>query len=397
MMLALVLLLLTASAAGASPYVIRGRGYGHGVGMSQWGAYGFARHGRAYDWILRHYYRGTTLGTAPDRAVRVLLQSGQPSISFAGATSAGAVKLRAARTYTARLRRDGRIALNGRALPAPLLVSSAGGAVRLGGRALNGVLDGAYRGAIELSASSVGGLTAVNVVDLEGYVKGVVPAEVPASWPGEALKAQAVAARSYALATQGLLFPDTRSQVYKGLDGEAARSDAAVDATSRRVVLYHGRIAITYFFSASGGHTENVEDVFYGAPRRPYLRGVKDPFDGSAPRHRWQVSLTTAQVQARLAGLVKGSFRGIRVLARGDSPRVVWAEVVGSSGVTHVRGATLEARLGLYDTWAYFPSLGGSRRSRAQAPSVAGRQPPRSAPSAPRGFRWPAAAWDSRG
>jgi SpoIID/LytB domain protein len=403
MMLALVLpaLLLTAPAAGASQYVIRGRGYGHGIGMSQWGAYGFAKHGRAFAWILRHYYRGTNLGTAADRTIRVLLQSGEPSISFAGATRVGSVKLKAAKTYTARLRRDGRIAVGGHLLPAPVNGSGAGGAIRLGGRSLNGVLDGAYRGAIELSAGPVGGLTAVNAVDVEGYVKGVVPAEVPATWPGEALKAQAVAARTYALATQGLLFPDTRSQVYEGLDAEAARSDAAVDATARRVVRYHGRIAITYFFSASGGHTEDVENVFYGSPRRPYLRGVKDPFDGSAPRHQWRITLSTAQVQARLRGLVKGSFRGIRVLARGVSPRVVWAEVVGSAGVTRLRGAALAARVGLYDTWAYFPALGGARRTRAPAapapPAAAGRPAAGSAPSNPPGFRWPAAAWDSRG
>src|SRR2546423_4339467 len=287
------LVLLLASAAGASPYVIHGRGYGHGIGMSQWGAYGFAKHGRGSGWILRHYYRGTELSTAGNRAVRVLLQSGRPTISFAGATAAGSAKLDSARTYTARLRADGRIALRGerrfaRVLPAPLLVSSSGGAVRLGGRALNGVLDGAYRGAIELSRSAAGGLTAVNVVDLEGYVKGVVPGEVPASWPAESLKAQAVAARSYALATRsgGALFdqfPDTRSQVYKGLDGEATRIDGAVDATAHRVLHYRGQVAVTYFFSASGGRTEDVENVFYGSPSRPYLRAVRDPFDGAAP------------------------------------------------------------------------------------------------------------------
>src|SRR5256885_10627240 len=169
------LVLLIAPVASASPYVIHGRGYGHGIGMSQWGAYGFAKHGRDYGWILGHYYRGTQLSTAGNRAVRVLLQSGQPAISFAGATAAGSAKLDAARTYTARLRADGRIALKGerrfaRVLPAPLLVSSSGGAVRLGGRALNGALDGAYRGAIELSRSAAGGPTAGNGLHPEGYV-----------------------------------------------------------------------------------------------------------------------------------------------------------------------------------------------------------------------------------
>ena len=94
---------------------------------------------------------------------------------------------------------------------------------------------------------------------------------------------------------------------------------------------------------------------------------------------------------------MKGSFRGIRALTRGASPRVVWAEVVGSAGTTRVRAATLEARLGLYDSWAYFPSLGGSHRQRARAPSAANPPPLRSAPSRGAGFRWPAVAWDSRG
>src|SRR5256714_6334671 len=261
--------------------------------MSKWGAYVFATHGRDWGWILRHYYGGTELSRAGNRSVRVLLQSGQRTISVAGATVAGAAKLDAARTYTARLRADGRIALKGerrfaRVLPAPLLVSGSGGAVRLGGRGLNGVLDGAYRGAIELSRSAAGGLTAVNVVDLEGYVKGVVPGEVPASWPPEALKAQAVAARSYALATRsgGALFdqfPDTRSQVYKGLDGEATRSDGAVDATAHRVLHYRGQVAVTYFFSASGGRTEDVENVFYGSPAPPPLPPPPDPLPAAAP------------------------------------------------------------------------------------------------------------------
>src|SRR5256714_8073301 len=175
------------------------------MGMSKGGASGSAKQGRDYGGIPRHYYRGTGLSPAGNRAVRVLLQSGRPTISFAGATAAGSAKLDAARRSTARLGADGRIVLRGerrfaRVLPAPLLVSSSGGAVRLGGRGLNGVLDGAYRGALELSRSAAGGLTAVNVVDLEGYVKGVVPGEVPASWPAEALQAQALGGRSYALA-----------------------------------------------------------------------------------------------------------------------------------------------------------------------------------------------------
>jgi stage II sporulation protein D len=269
------------------------------------------------------------------------------------------------------------------------------------------VTDGAYRGALEIRPSSAGGLTAVNVVPLDGYVRGVVPGEVPSNWPGEALKAQAVAARSYALTTDagGAVFdqyPDTRSQVYRGLDAERARTNAAVVATAGQVVTYDGKTALTYFFASSGGRTEDVENVFYGSKPAPYLRGVNDPYDGAAPRHRWRIVFSRVQVAARLHGLVRGGFRGIRVVDRGSSPRIVSADVVGTDGSTRVSGATLKARLGLYDTWASFPAF-GSRRERA----IAGQPVPLpvALPAAPvrpvrpvqrRDFSWPAATWRRR-
>src|SRR5437763_5943228 len=106
---------------------------------------------------------------------------------------------------------------------------------------------------------------AVNAVDLDGYVKGVVPGEVPASWPPEALKAQAVAARTYALTTDagGSLFDqyaDTRSQVYGGISAETPATNVAVRDTAGQIVTYRGRPATTYFFSTSGGKTENVQN-----------------------------------------------------------------------------------------------------------------------------------------
>src|SRR5918911_1178109 len=161
-----------AGAAPAPAYVIRGHGYGHGIGMSQWGAHGFAKHGRTYDWILRHYYRGTELRRLPGRDVRVLLEAGQASISFAGATQAGGRGLDERRTYTARLTPRGiLVESRGRRVDsfvAPLRVSSANGTLRLGGTALNGVTDGAYRGALEIRPSVAGGLAVVNVVPLDG-------------------------------------------------------------------------------------------------------------------------------------------------------------------------------------------------------------------------------------
>jgi stage II sporulation protein D len=209
---------------------------------------------------------------------------------------------------------------------------------------------------MELRPSIGGGLTAVNVLGLDAYVQGVVPGEMPPSWHPEALKVQAVAARSYALATDvgGAIFDqyaDTRSQAYHGMSAEQPSTNAAVLATAGQVVLYQGQVATTYYFSTSGGRTENVENVFYGAAPSPYLKSVRDPYDGGSPRHRWQLRFTRAQMKAKLGSLCSGSFKAIKVVQRGVSPRVVAADVVCSRGRTRTNGSALRSRLGLYDTW----------------------------------------------
>jgi stage II sporulation protein D len=398
----------------ASAYTIHGRAFGHGIGMSQWGAFGFAKHGRAYDQILRHYYKGTDLHRITPHHIRVLLETGEAQVAFAGASFAADRPLHGDRTYRATLRSDGRIVVRGSdgkrvgTFTPPLRVLPANNALRIGGTALNGVTDGAYRGSLELvPTSGGGGLTAINELSLEGYVRGVVPGEVPSSWPAEALKAQAVAARSYALTTDagGSLFdqyPDTRSQVYKGLDGEQPRTSGAVKATSTQVVRYQGKTAVTYFFSSSGGRTENIENAFYGSSPTPYLRSVRDPYDYYAPRHNWRIEYSLAEVRSRLHGLIKGSFRGVRAVERGVSPRIVSADVVGTGGSTRVSGATLKSRFGLYDSWAYFPSFGTSRERAVAAqplplPIALGRSAASSRPAPrPAGFGWPADAWRAR-
>jgi len=230
-----------APAQSASRLFIRGAGFGHGVGMSQWGAYGFARRGREYRAILRHYYTGTALGQAPPgRTVRVLLRSGGSS-SFSGARRAAGRRLDPSATYTATRRSATRVALrsaSGRLLlstMAPLRVLPGGRPLTLLGPAANGRSGGSYRGALEFRPSG-SGVIAVNAVSLEAYVRGVVPVESPPSWPAEALKAQAVAARGYAITTGGGgagydQFADTRSQVYGGVAVEEASTDAGVSAT----------------------------------------------------------------------------------------------------------------------------------------------------------------------
>src|ERR671938_178043 len=143
--------------------------------------------------------------------------------------------------------------------------------------------------ALGLAARVAGRLRVINDVPVDAYLWGVVPSEMPKDWAPEALEAQAVAARSYALnhLRGGVfdLFPDTRDQVYLGIPHEDPATTAAVNATSGKVVLYKGHVANTMFFSTSGGRTASASD--YGASPVPYLVTVRDPYDSISPYHRW--------------------------------------------------------------------------------------------------------------
>lgn len=365
-MIACVLLGATAGDAKAKrvTWVLRGAGFGHGIGMSQYGAQGFALQGRNYRQILGHYYQGTSIGTAPTKTIRVILRQGVGSVRVSGATQAsGGTKLEPTATYT--VKRNGatiRLYRGDELIESysnGLLITDGSEPLKLFGTAIGGVRNGSYRGGLEFSTSALGGMNVVNLVDIDDYVQGVVPGEVPTSWHPEALKAQAVAARTYALATDagGALFdqyPDTRSQVYRGAGAEVKSTNAAVRATAGEVVKYGGKVIPTYFFSTSGGRTENVENVFYASSPQPYLKSVEDPYDDGSPKHRWTIRYSQATMQTKLADLVKGRLKRIKVVKRGVSPRVVKADVIGTRGSVRTNGATLRARLGLFDTWVSF-------------------------------------------
>ena len=365
------LLIVPATAGAAERLVIKGGGFGHGVGMSQYGAMGQAQLGRNYRQILGHYYAQTAiqkLSSIP--TVRVLLQGGRSKVTFTGAAQAGDRRLQPGKAYSVVVSGGG-VALRSstgrklKAFAAPLrVVGPRGNPVRLSG----GPMSGQYRGALELRPARLGGLNVVNAVDLESYVRGVVAKESPSSWPIEALKAQAIAARTYAITTnkpgEGFdHYPDTRSQVYAGVAGETPSTDAAVAGTRSEVVTHGGRPVVTYFFSTSGGRTENVEFGFGGGLPKPWLKSVEDPYDKVSPRHRWDFSFTPGQAKAKLGSLVKGSLKEIKVVQRGVSPRVVRAEVIGSNGTTTVDGATLRREFGLYDSWAYFTIVGAQAKA----------------------------------
>jgi stage II sporulation protein D len=355
---------LPASANAATRWVVKGAGFGHGIGMSQYGAQGMALKGSSYKQILTHYYTGTNIARAQTQSIRVLLQANRDRASFTGVTRAGNKKLKAGETYYASVKGDGLLLRDhkGKSLgtfAAPVVVSSGNDLVRVGGTALNNVTSGTYRGGLELRPSSGGGVTVVNVLTLDDYVKGVVPGEVSSLWDPEALKAQAVAARSYALSTGagGAIFdqyPDTRSQMYVGVGSERSSTNAAVDATAGEIVEYNGQPAVTYYFSTSGGHTENVENVFYGSAPKPYLRGVDDPADTISPLHRWTLTYTQRGLESKLHQYLKGRLRAVTVVKKGVSPRIVAADVVGSKGKVRVTGTNLRQALGARDNWMTF-------------------------------------------
>ena len=325
------LLVLRAAGAGQAARQLgrHGHGFGHGVGMSAYGAYGYALHGKGYRFILGHYYTGTTIGTlAGPRVVRVLLDISGGDVGFSGATSACGQALDPARSYEAhRGRRRGRAAQLRRQAARQLRPQAARRRQRPDRRS---PAIGTYRGALETvpTESDAGSLNVVNALAVDQYVKGVIPNESPPSWPVEELRAQAVASRSFAL-TAGVggngfdLYADTRSQVYEGLESEYATHQRAADATRGQVVEYGGKIAETLFSACSGGHTESIQNVFGGAAI-PYLVGVPDPYDGYCPLHDWTLEFSGPEISAKLGAYLDGRLKQVvdhqaRRLARGSS------------------------------------------------------------------------------
>lgn len=357
LMAVLASLLLATSAAAAEPsFRLSGAGFGHGVGMSQWGAHGFAERGADYRDIVTHYYEGTKVDQVKsERTVRVLLGI-DDDIAFSGSERACGVDLKPARTYRAVL--EGRGIRLARMSGAPL--ARCGG--KLVAKGVTGPIqiagEGSYRGDL-IAAVDGGEQYVVNQVEIDDYVKGVIASEMPAEWPLDALQAQAVAARSFALATDsgGRIFDqydDTRSQVYGGVAAETERTSRAVRRSRRQVVVYDGKVIPAFFHSSSGGRTENVEFGFLGTTPAPYLKSVRDPYDDASPDHRWSETFARSEIESMLAGLIEGRFRGIEVIERGASPRIVTAKVLGSDGSTRVTGTDLRVRLGLRSTWVKF-------------------------------------------
>lgn len=361
--------------------LIRGHGYGHGHGMSQYGAQGAALQGKSYRQIADFYYPGTSWAVMRGR-VRVLITADTTSEVIVSPRSGLRVRDRGDgavyRLPSSDVIKRWRLGLEGSTTVIEKLVGdswrrwnprgeSKGALVGVGEFDARGPLtlwfpNGStkkYRGILRAAPpyGETGSLDTVNALPMDSYLKGVVPYEMPASWHPEAVKAQAVAARTYATWSRNQnrsryyqICDTTSCQVYGGMDGEDYRSNAAVDSTSRRILTYQGKAAFTEFSSSSGGWTAEGS--------APYLTAQRDPYDGWSGNamHSWSTSVSPSAIEQKYPRL--GSFRGIRVTDRtGDGDwggRVTRMVIDGSRGDVVMSGDSARWALGLRSNWFKF-------------------------------------------
>jgi SpoIID/LytB domain protein len=313
--------------------------------MSQWGAEGFARHGFGYRQILSHYYRHTALAPVQPRRVRVLLLRGRPHIRIGSAAPFLVVDARGktlhlpARSVVI----DRRFKLVRARLVPPLRF-------RPGAQPLQVDLA-AYRGDVVVEARP-GGLMAVNELPLDRYLRGVVPWEAPTGWHLATYQAQAVAARSYTLATLHPgkdfdLFSDQRSQDYGGVRAERPETNRAIGSTAGQVLTWRGKVVPGFYFSTSGGRTSSVHDAWPRARQVPYLVSVADPFDYLSPHHRWPTTVLSAARIGEVLGV-----RGVRdaVVVRNSSGRASAVRVLAATGWKRFPGGLIRAKFDLGST-----------------------------------------------
>jgi len=344
-----------APAGSGALFLISGHGYGHGVGMGQWGAQGYALQGYTDDQILAAYYPGTIAGQTTATSIRVLLANGKKTLTISSRKAitvedddgiehtlpSGKTTL----TPALALPVDGGPP---QALNPPLTFSPAGGSTLTLGRA--------YRGQLVVDVVNKK-LRAINALPLEQYLYGVVSAEMPSTWLPAALESQAVAARSYALASRrgGAAFDvyaDGRSQAYLGVSVETPAAKEAVDETAGEVLLYNGNVAETFFSSSTGGRTQSAADAF-GPPGRPYLVSLSDPYDKISPYHNWGPVAVTGAVLGHAFG-VAGRVMDATV-KRNASQRARTVTITslahGAPVTAPLGGAVARAGLGLRSTW----------------------------------------------
>jgi len=193
----------------------------------------------------------------------------------------------------------------------------------------------------------------VNVLGLEKYLSSVVGSEMPAKWPLEALKAQAIASRTYALKQKGNNLFDIdstqRNQVYNGLESRTYKTIRAVKSTRSLVLTYKNKLINALFHSSSGGMTENSQDVWKN--KYPYLSSVKD-FDKNNPKFRWQKKFSSNELINLFPKI--GGLRDIEILDITSTGRVKNVKLIGAYGSDQMSGVVLRQRLGLNSNFVRF-------------------------------------------
>ncbi len=377
----------TRAAAAGPDLVLEGRGHGHGRGMSQWGAYGAASSGLGWTGILAFYYPGTARSTSMTGAVRVLVGAdtgadvhvqASPGLALRSGSSTAALPTGSAYDAWRLVRSGGSTVLqrqdagSWRTVAPPVALGATVGFVLPGGPVRLVLPDGraiGYRGEVRAVQDGSAGLRTVAVLDLQEYLRGVVPAEMSPSWPLEALRAQAVAARTFAARLRALnastawdLCDSTSCQVFRGsgryaADGsllesyEHPRVDAAIADTAGTVLTWTsgGRtsIALTEFGAANGGTT--------AAGTLPYQASRSDPYDGAvaSSSHAWTATVPASRIESAYRSI--GTFRSLVVLSRDGAGewggRVLTARLLGSAGSVQVTGDQLRSVLGLRSSW----------------------------------------------
>jgi stage II sporulation protein D len=387
--------------------VISGGGWGHGIGMSQYGAYGRALNGKSAQQILTTYYTGVsvTSRTKPDR-IRVGLHQARKDVAVTskpmrvgGGKAVFRVSGRSGRLAKGppgttwrvevasrgrmhlfkngrRVKHNGRKAFGGPAHPLVMVYEKFGSLIDVEGKAHDYAYGRMQFDSYPGSCSAGYCLRLILSIPTQKYIYGL--GEVPASWPAAALRAQAIASRTYAYSKIDRLgqhnppcdcavYDSTVDQAYIGDSKRTTSGEfwddwkAAVDATNDQVILYNGDPIQALYSSSSGGYTENNENVWGGSPI-PYLRGVQDGPDavGANPNHTWKVKMKWSELSNKLnAHLGVGALRRLRLVPPfGVSGRVTvvkgpdrgGVKVVGAAKTARVDGWDVRQMLNLKDT-----------------------------------------------
>lgn len=393
---ALTIPLLSAAPASAADVVpipkdaqitIDGHGFGHGKGLSQHGARGAARQGLNHREIMDFYYPGTSWGTVRGHVRVHITADTTDSVVVRPRSKLKVRDIAAKKVYTlpsngaakwrltARSKNRTSVAFKAKGQPwKRWKLFKADAQFGAGNRPITLVMpkgrEVAYRGVLRSASSGVGkARDTVNVVTMEHYLRGVVPLEMPASWNAEAVRSQAVAARTYAtfersnpLAKHYQICDTTQCQVYGGASAEHPLSDAAIKATAREILTYEGKAAFTQFSSSSGGWT--------AVGSRPYLVAKPDPYDDWSGNtvHSWKHQTTAAQIEKTWPQL--GELQRISVTKRTGhgkwGGRVLNVTLVGDRTKVRITGDEMRFALGLRSNWfnvtAKAPARKGAKR-----------------------------------